>query len=278
MQITPKAITALSKLLSQNSSNNKQSQNDSKPKSNQNSKNCRSINKNEFKNFISKPSLSNEPNYSVKNELISVLNSSKEKSIKSTLKPHHSLNYLLLSQQQLSARNSFQKKRPPQINVEESTDIQKHPQSAKNVNQMSPLHYCPNQKSQQSQKSIKYPKGMNVFSSLNEILGQYVQKRNYQKQAGTGEGTKLVVCRSARNQEQKQEKQIYLSENKQQQSHSQYYDSQQLNKLYLYAAQILKAYQTKEMIWKQQKKSLRSEIVFLKQLLQQQQEQQQNHE
>ncbi|CAK86138.1 unnamed protein product (macronuclear) [Paramecium tetraurelia] len=275
MQITPKAITALSKLLSQNSSNNKQSQNDAKPKSNQNSKNCRSINNNEFKNFISKPSLSNEPNYSVKNELISVLNSSKEKSVKSNLKPHHSLNYLLLSQQQLSARNSFQKKRPPQINVEESTDIQKHPQSAKNVNQMSPLHYCPNQKSQQSQKSIKYPKDIRVICSKEELLK--MQFTILQLEAGTGEGTKLVVCRSARNQEQKQEKQIYLSENKQQQSHSQYFDSQQLNKLYLYAAQILKAYQTKEMIWKQQKQSLRSEIVFLKQLLQQQ-EQQQNDE
>lgn len=92
METTPKAITALSKLLQSNYSSNvcfiwfskKQSQIESK--SGKTSKHGKSINKNEFKNLILKPSPLLSPNYSVKNELINVLNNSKTKASKSSLK------------------------------------------------------------------------------------------------------------------------------------------------------------------------------------------------
>ncbi|CAD8117947.1 unnamed protein product [Paramecium sonneborni] len=292
MQITPKALTALQKLLSINTPIYPQeirNHEHSDSQSNQKSQQCLSSGqpdaiKNKLKQKIASPkdgiesllrhsinkaSLNGKGQGNVKNELNHVfkLNQNvKENTIK---RNGNTLNQLLqpqtnLPQKEQSAKIDYKKKRPPQLGdfVQDDDHAQ-----LKNIMTSKSLQRSPNNINKIASgfftSTHNKQNHMNVFGSLNEVLRQYIQQKSHKKQNGT-----------ARNLEEKQncENKLNSAEKKRIASSKQINFNNLLQELYLKTSKILNSYQTKEALWKQEKNSLKEEVKFLKQLLQQQQE------
>ncbi|CAD8206894.1 unnamed protein product [Paramecium pentaurelia] len=293
MQITPKALTALQKLLSVNSPiypNEIRNQEHSNSQSNQKSQQCQSsCQQNGIKNSlkqkfmspqegiesllrhsIGKPSLNGKPQGNVKNELINVLKQNQNVKENTIKRNGNSLNQLLQPQinspqKEQSAKNDYKKKRPPQlcdiVQDDDNTVQQKQIMTSKslqkspnNINKIGSGFFTSTHQKQTH---------MNVFGSLNEVLRQYIQQKSHKRQNGTD-----------KNQEEKKvnENKFHSAQNKRISLSLQTNHSNLLQELYLKTSKILTQYQTKETLWKQQKNSLKEEVKFLKQLLQQQQE------
>ncbi|CAK59844.1 unnamed protein product (macronuclear) [Paramecium tetraurelia] len=292
MQITPKAITALQKLLSVNSPihpHEIRNQEHSDSKSNQKSQQCQSscqqdgINnrlKQKFmspqegiesllRHSISKGSVNGKPQGNVKNELINVLKQNQNVKENTIKRNGDSLNQLLqpqtnAPQKEQSAKIDYKKKRPPQLGdiVQDDDNAQQKKvttskslqKSPNNINKIGSGFFTSTHQKQTHK---------NVFGSLNEVLRQYIQQQSHKRQNGTD-----------RNQEEIKvsENKLHSAQNKRMSQSLQPNYSNLLQELYLKTTKILTSYQTKETLWKQQKNSLKEEVKFLKQLLQQQQE------
>ncbi|CAD8200176.1 unnamed protein product [Paramecium octaurelia] len=293
MQITPKALTALQKLLSVNSPiypHEMRNQEHSDSKSNQKSQQYLSnpqkdVINNRLKqkipspskgiesllrHSINKASLNAKPQGNVKNDLIHVLKQNQNVKENTIKRNGNSLNQLLqpqinVAQKEQSAKVDYKKKRPPQLGdfiQDDDNAKEKHVMTSKSL-QKSP-NYMNKIASGFFTSTHSKQTHMNVFGSLNEVLRQYIQQKSHKKQNGT-----------ARNQDEKHEKKVkdnkIHSENKRM-SLSKQHNQNLLQELYLKTSKILNSYQTKEALWKQEKNSLKEEVKFLKQLLHQQQE------
>ncbi|CAD8095744.1 unnamed protein product [Paramecium primaurelia] len=294
MQITPKALTALQKLLSVNSPiysheirNHEHSDSKSNQKSQQYMSNAQQdvINNRQkqkipspskgieslLRHSINKASLNVKPQGNVKNDLIHVLKQNQNVKENTIKRNGNSLNQLLQPQinqpqKEQSTKLDYKKKRPPQLG-----DFIQDDDNAKEKNVMTSksLQRSPNNMNKIASgfftSTHSKQTHMNVFGSLNEVLRQYIQQKSHKKQNGT-----------ARNQDEKNDKKvkdnkIHSVENKRI-SLSKQQNQNHLQELYLKTSKILNSYQTKEALWKQEKNSLKEEVKFLKQLLQQQQE------
>ncbi|CAD8113899.1 unnamed protein product [Paramecium sonneborni] len=292
MQITPKALTALQKLLSVNSPiypHEIRNQEQSDSQINQKSQQCLSNAQQEtidnrlkqkiaspkdgieslLRYSINKASLNGKPQGNVKNELINVFKQNQNVKENTIKRNGNTLNQLLqpqinAPQKEQSTKIDYKKKRPPQLGdiVQDDDHIQQKKimtskslqRSPNNINKIASGFFTSTHSKQTH---------MNVFGSLNEVLRQYIQQKSHKKQNGT-----------ARNQDEKKviEKKLHSTENKRMSQSKQNNFSNLLQELYLKTSKILTSYQTKEALWKQEKNSLKEELKFLKQLLQQQQE------
>ncbi|CAK91862.1 unnamed protein product (macronuclear) [Paramecium tetraurelia] len=286
MQITPKALTALQKLLSVNSPikpHEMRNQEHSDSKSNQKSQQCMSnaqkdVINNRLKqkipspskgiesllrHSINKASLNAKPQGNVKNDLIHVLKQNQNVKENTIKRNGNSLNQLLqpqinVAQKEQSAQVDYKKKRPPQLGdfiQEDDYAKEKHVMTSKSL-----------------QKSPNYMSKIasGFFTSTHSKQTHMNSQDNiYNKKAIKNNGT-------ARNQDEKHVKKVkdnkvHSAENKRM-SLSKQHNQNLLQELYLKTSKILNSYQTKEALWKQEKNSLKEEVKFLKQLLQQQQE------